>query len=85
MEKRSVMQVMVDASTVVLLQETHWTPETAPLWPSGVFHHTDVARVNARGGPRGGPQGGAAILVPAPLLLVRQEDLVVGCAVAARV
>eukprot|EP00974_Lingulodinium_polyedra_P024534 2374746-Lingulodinium_polyedra.AAC.1 len=78
MDTRAVLQVVVDAATVALLQET------APLWASGVFHHTNVVHSNARRGPRGGPQGGVAVLVPAPLVLVRQEDLVPGRAVAAR-
>eukprot|EP00974_Lingulodinium_polyedra_P003390 318705-Lingulodinium_polyedra.AAC.1 len=33
-----------------MLQETHWTPGTAPLWTSGVFHHASVVHSNARRG-----------------------------------
>eukprot|EP00974_Lingulodinium_polyedra_P025576 2473171-Lingulodinium_polyedra.AAC.1 len=39
-DKKAVIQTMVDAGTVVLLQETHWTRATAAMWASGVFPRT---------------------------------------------
>eukprot|EP00974_Lingulodinium_polyedra_P057017 5484821-Lingulodinium_polyedra.AAC.1 len=54
------------------------------MWASGVFPHTAVVQTCARQGPRGGAQGGAAILIPSPLELVSGNELVPGCAVAAR-
>eukprot|EP00974_Lingulodinium_polyedra_P114930 11130398-Lingulodinium_polyedra.AAC.1 len=75
---------MVEAGTVVLLQETHWTKTTAAMWASGVFPHTAVVQTCAKKGPKGGAQGGAAILVPAPLEVVWWKELIPGCAVAAR-
>eukprot|EP00974_Lingulodinium_polyedra_P057499 5533406-Lingulodinium_polyedra.AAC.1 len=42
LRKKAVVQAMVDAGTVVLLQETHWTRTTAAMWASGVFPHTAI-------------------------------------------
>eukprot|EP00974_Lingulodinium_polyedra_P015492 1499846-Lingulodinium_polyedra.AAC.1 len=79
-DKKAVIQTMVDAGTVVLLQETHWTRATAAMWASGVFPHTAVVQTCARKGPRGGAQGGAAILIPAPLELIWGKEMIPGCA-----
>jgi hypothetical protein len=80
--KKTALLRKLRGAVVVCVQETHWREIDAGVW-SGLFPGTAVVASPARAGPNGGPQGGVAILVPAPHTLLRWEEFVPGCGLAA--
>ena len=80
--KRSILVQLLLDGHVVLLQETHWTDQSAAQW-GGHFPTASVISSSSRPGPRGGPQGGVAILVPRQFRVTGHREVVPGCCVEA--
>ena len=82
--KHAILTQMTSKGRVGLLQETHWSEHEAAVW-STMFPARTLVASPAFVGPGGGLSGGVAILLPHGVTLVRSEELVPGCGIAATV
>ena len=78
--KRNVILQALGQKAIVVLQETHWTPQAEAMWET-LFPGSKIFSTPARPGPKGGPQGGVAILVPHPFIAVPHKTLADGCTI----
>ena len=75
--KRAAILRLLGEGCIVLLQETHWTPECLATWESS-FPGCRVVSSCARVGPLGGPAGGVAVVVPPRYRVISHREVSAG-------